>query len=318
MRILITGATGFVGQYLSRLLVSRAGNQVFGTFLSGDSKSAVAGTNLIRCDLRDESKVRHVVEDIYPDHVYHLAALSSVRDSFKDANAVYEANFFGTLNLLEAVRRLHTSARVLLVGSAHAYGAVKRSQMPITERQALSPDTPYGVSKAAADMLGGQFFQSYGIHVIRARPFNHTGPGQSPDFVCSDFAKQFAEIEKGLRAPVLTVGNIRASRDFSDVRDVVRAYELLLRKGKPGDAYNIASGRPIRLREILAVLSSLVSHKVQVRVEQARVRRGESNIVYGSNRKLRRTTSWVPEIDLMTTLRDLYLYWGEVLAAQAR
>ena len=318
MRVLITGATGFVGPHLVLLLASRARNELFGTCLNGDRAKSLDGIRLSVCDLRKEIDVRRLVRAVRPDHVYHLAALSSVADSFQNTRAVYEANFLGTSNLLEALRSFQPAARVLIVGSAHAYGALRRTQGPITEAHALLPNTPYGVSKAAADLLAAQFWQSYGMPVIRARPFNHTGPGQSADFVCSDFAKQFAEIQMGLSKPTVTVGNIRAARDFTDVRDVVRAYELLLCKGKPGEAYNVASGRAVQLREILSVLSSLVSRKVQVCVDEARLRGQEVSIVYGSNRKLRRATGWTPRIDLKKTLRDLYLYWRRALPEQDR
>jgi GDP-4-dehydro-6-deoxy-D-mannose reductase len=315
MRILVTGATGFVGQHLLRLLAfKRRSNQVFGTSLNGESAVTNPNIRVITCDLRDQDRLYHLVRDIRPDHVYHLAALSSVKDSFKNARAVYEANFFASLHLLQAVQRSQPSARVLLVSSAHVYGPVTRRDLPITEHHPLAPDSPYAVSKAAADMLGAQFWRSHGLSVIRARPFNHTGPGQAADFVCSDFARQFALIEAGRREPVVTVGNIKAARDFSDVRDVVRAYDLLLRKGRPGDAYNVSSGRAIPLTEVLTVLSSFVSRKIEVRVEQERIRGAEADAVYGSSAKLRRATGWAPQIPFKKTLLDLYGYWTEALA----
>ncbi len=312
MRILVTGATGFVGRYLSSLLLSRH-HEVWGTFLQRDSGDLPASLQLLHCDLRDFSSVRSAVQQVRPQQVYHLAALSSVRDSFEDAKSVYEANFWGTLNLLEAIRMFRPFPRVLLVGSAHAYGNVKRTQLPITEKHCLAPNSPYGVSKAAADMLGGQVFQSFGMHVIRARPFNHTGPGQSAHFVCSDFSKQFAAIELGLAPPVVSVGDIHSSRDFSDVRDVARAYELLLRQGKAGEAYNVASGRAVSLTRILDILQSFNSRKVRISVEQDRVRSGEPDIIYGSNQKLKRATGWSAQFNLRTTLRDVYLDWKDVL-----
>jgi GDP-4-dehydro-6-deoxy-D-mannose reductase len=165
-------------------------------------------------------------------------------------------------------------------------------------------------------MLGEQFFESYGLGVVRARPFNHTGPGQSTHFVCSDFAKQFASIDLGLSEPVVRVGDISASRDFSDVRDVVRAYELLIRKGKAGDAYNVGSGRAAPLKYILQILQSFTNRKVRINVERKRLRGGESDVIYGSNRKLKHGTGWKPQYELKTTLRDLYLYWKGILESE--
>ena len=315
MRVLVTGATGFVGIHLSRLLLSRR-HRVWGTFLRNDSSELPSALQLVQCDVRNFNSIEEVVQQIQPQQVYHLAALSSVRDSFDDAKSVYEANFGGTLNLLQAIRMSQPSARVLLVGSAHAYGKVKRTQVPISEQQPLAPNSPYGVSKAAADMLGNQFFQNYSIYVVRARPFNHTGPGQSTHFVCSDFAKQFAAIDLGLAPPDVRVGNIRASRDFSDVRDVVRAYELLLRKGKPGEVYNVGSGRAVPLKRMLAILQSFTSQKVQVNVEQQRVRSDESDVIYGNIRKLKESTGWKAQFNLSMTLRDLFLYWKDILGSK--
>ena len=311
MRVLITGATGFVGQHLMRILSRN--REVFGTFLRRDFAASPPGIKLLQCDLRRAVDVQQLVRDIRPGHVYHLAALSSVRGSFNDAKAFYDANFRGTLNLLEAVRTTELSARVLLVGSVHCYGRVKRSHLPIVEAEPLNPDSPYGVSKAAADMLGAQFFQNHGVQVVRARSFNHTGPGQGPEFVCSDFARQFAAIASGLAPPAIRVGNVNIRRDFSDVRDVVRAYALLIRKGTPGQAYNVASGRAVSLREVLGILHSLCPREVKIDVDQQRLRKGEADVLYGSNRKLKQTTGWRPKYDLSTTLRDLYNYWKETL-----
>ncbi len=314
MRVLVTGAGGFVGRYLSELLLAKD-HKVCGTFLQGDSTGQVSGLQLQQCDLRNFKEVQRVITQVRPQDVYHLAALSSVRNSFDDAEAVYKTNFLGALNLLEAIRTFEPSVRVLLVGSAHVYGKVNGARLPVTEQYPLAPDSPYGVSKAAAELVGGQFFQSYQLHVVRARPFNHTGPGQSAHFICSDFARQFAAIELGRAQPVLRVGNLHMARDFSDVRDVVRAYELLLRKGKPGEIYNVGSGRAVPLTRIVEIFQSFVSRSVRVEVEGERVRSGESNVIYGSNRKLKSATGWKPQLSLKDTLRDLYVYWKAKLEA---
>lgn len=313
MRILITGASGFVGQHLSRVLV-QSRQRVFGTFLQHDEDSFPPAVEMMHCDLRQMTEVEKVIVEVRPQQIYHLAALSSVRDSFENSRIVYDANFMGSFNLLEAVRRARLSARILVVSTGHCYGHVKRSRQPVSETEPLAPDSPYGVSKAAADLLAGQYFVNHRLEVIRARPFNHTGPGQPASFVCSDFARQCAAIELGLSDPVIRVGNVHARRDFSDVRDIVRAYVLLMRKGKPGEAYNVGSGQAISIRHILSILKSLCSRKIQVIVEDQRLRRGEADILYGSNRKIMHATGWTPRIELETTLKDSYLYWKEILS----
>src|SRR5579864_4038155 len=229
MRVLVTGACGFVGQHLVHLLRKRR-HEILGTVLGSPPKDKDRKLHFLSCDIRDAGRVSRLVRAFRPDRIYHLAALSSVKDSFKSTREVFEVNFFGTLNVLEAARQYVPKARILVVGSAQVYGEPKGTR-PITEETPLRPQSPYAASKAAADLLAFQYWKAYGLHVVRARPFNHTGPGQAPTFVCSDFAKQIAEIELGLRAPVISVGNLNARRDFSDVRDVVRAYELLAEKG---------------------------------------------------------------------------------------
>jgi GDP-4-dehydro-6-deoxy-D-mannose reductase len=190
-------------------------------------------------------------------------------------------------------------------------------RLPVTEDEPLAPDSPYAASKAAADLMGLQYFRSWNLHVIRARPFNHTGPGQPPQFVCSDLARQVAEIDAALRPPLLQVGNTRAQRDFSDVRDVVRAYEFLLQHGEPGAAYNICSGHSVSIAQILRHLRTFTRRPFRVEVQQKRLRSGEAPRLYGSNRKLRRDTGWKPEYSLAHTLQDVYTHWKTALATRS-
>ena len=312
MRVLVTGGTGFVGQHLIRLLNERK-HIIFSTYLAAASKASQAA-ELLACDIRNQEQVLEVVRDAKPQHIYHLSALSSVIKSFEDSRQVWETNVWGAMNLLDALKEMAPQARVLFVGSSQAYGNVARRRLPVREDERLSPASPYAASKAAAEMLATQFFHSSGLEVICARPFNHTGPGQSPEFVCSDLARQVAEIELGLRSPVLRIGNLNVQRDFSDVRDVVRAYELLMHRGTPGDVYNIASGRGISIAEIVKHLRSFSSRPFQVQVEQKRARPGEVAKFYGSNRKLRRATGWKPEYSLAKTLRDTFEFWKRATA----
>jgi GDP-4-dehydro-6-deoxy-D-mannose reductase len=309
MRVLITGAAGFVGQHLSCLLLAR-GHKVYGTQLGTDPHYKCENVTMLPCDVRDPAMVLAAVQQANPEHIYHLAALSSVQDSFNNATEVYRTNFFGTLHLLDAAKKTVPGARILLVGSSQVYG-VGGGRKPIAEDVPLRPASPYAVSKAAADLLGYQYFAAYKVDVVRARPFNHTGPGQPPSFVCSDFARQIAHIAKGAQEPVIEVGNVNVRRDISDVRDVVAAYELLLEKGQPGEAYNIGSGNPVAISEVIDTLISFCTRKVEVRVKRERLRANDPPVLYASVRKLQQATNWKREYTIAKTLKDMYDYWVE-------
>jgi GDP-4-dehydro-6-deoxy-D-mannose reductase len=272
-----------------------------------------AQIEMLPCDLRDQDQVLGVVNRAAPDRIFHLAALSSVQDSFENEQEVYRTNFAGARNLLEAVRRMAPKARILLVGSSQIYGA-PQDRGAISEEAPLRPSSPYAVSKAAADLLGYQYFAAYGLEVVRARPFNHTGPGQPCTFVCSDFARQAARIARGLQEPVIEVGNLSVRRDFSDVRDVVAAYDLLLERGQAGEAYNIGSGRAVAVSSILDRLISFCGREVEIRVKRERVRGSDPGVVKASVSKLRRATNWKPRYTIERTLRDLYEYWNQAAA----
>lgn len=318
MRALVTGATGFAGKHLVQLLLKR-GYTVWGTYLVGQpAEENAARLRLLRCDIRNKSRVRSIVQKVRPHRVYHLAAFSSVRESVQNFRAAFDTNFWGTFNLLEAIRQAAPTARVLIVGSGQCYGPQKRTDPPVTESHPLSPQDPYSLSKAAADMLAYYYYKHFGLHVVRARPFNHTGPGQSPHFVCPDFARQIAAINLNLSPPILHVGELRVWRDFSDMRDVVLAYQMLLEKGKPGEAYNVASGQSRSLQRIVQSLSSFSAKPIQLIVDPDRLRAGQVRVLCGSSRKLRRATGWRPQFTLPATLKDLYLYWEHKLQASAQ
>lgn len=309
MRILITGATGFVGRYLVRRLCSR-GHEVYGTCLRRTSLLGCStNIDLTACDIRNRKKVQSLLARIRPHLIFHLAAQSSVTRSLRSLRQVMETNFWGTYHLLESACQIVPTSRLLIVASGDCYGQQPLKGLPVTESSCLNPQNPYAISKAAADMLSYYYHRKFALNVVRARPFNHTGPGQSPHFVCSDFARQVAAIDLGLRAPVLQVGNLDVQRDFTDVRDVVRAYEQLMRHGKQGEAYNIASERPVSLRKIVQGLLSFSHRPIRVSVETHRLRVGEPLVHYGSNGKIRRLTGWRPVYPLRRTLRSLYLYW---------
>jgi GDP-4-dehydro-6-deoxy-D-mannose reductase len=306
MRILITGATGFVGQHLVRLLLSRK-QDVYGTYFCAPAECELAA-KLFSCDVRDADSVRTVVSQTRPQQIYHLAAQSSPSQSLEQTRDFYETNFWGTYNLLETARQLVPKARILFVGSGQCYGEAG-NRKALTESAAFAPPNPYALSKAAADMLAGQYYFRFGLQVIRTRPFNHTGPGQQLGFVCSDYARRIAAIDLGDERPVLRIRDSLARRDFSDVRDVVRAYQLLIEKGKPGEAYNVASGRLVSVKEITSILVSFCSRSIHVSEEHRPSHRGDISNLYGSALKLSRATGWKPRYNIRQTLRDLFEYW---------
>jgi GDP-4-dehydro-6-deoxy-D-mannose reductase len=314
VKILITGIAGFAGSHLAELLIKR-GNEVFGTCLAGESLENIRPISrrlhLSTCDVTRFDHLLRVVRRMRPDQIYHLAALSSVGKSFSEPLDTIGNNIRGTLNLLESVRKLYKPVRILVVGSSDMYGKVTPKEVPITEKKALLPVSPYGVSKAACDLLAYQYFESYRVLAIRARAFNHTGPRQSGGFVIPDFASQIAQIEAGLLPPVIKAGDLSSRRDLSDVRDVVKAYVSLMRRGKPGQAYNICSQKAYRIKDVLKSLLALSKTKIKVEVDKNKYRPAEIPILKGNNSKIRKATGWKPQIPLEKTLKDTLDFWRE-------
>jgi GDP-4-dehydro-6-deoxy-D-mannose reductase len=229
-----------------------------------------------------------------------------------------DTNIIGEVNLFEAVRDAKLDTRIQIAGSSEEYGLVDQDQLPIKETTLLRPLSPYGVSKVAQDLLGFQYYQSYGMHIVRTRAFNHTGPRRGEVFVESNFAKQLAEIEAGLREPVLEVGNLEAIRDFSDVRDIVRAYWLALELGEPGEVYNICTGRGWKIKEILDILLDLSGTVVEIKPHPARMRPSDVPVLIGSNDKFTAQTTWQPQIAFSQTILDLLNYWRKKVAGRQR
>jgi GDP-4-dehydro-6-deoxy-D-mannose reductase len=251
------------------------------------------------------------VEEIKPDYIFHLAAQSFVPSSFVDPWDTLENNIRSELNLLEAVRQSGREVWFLIVGSNEEYGAPEPDELPQTELNPLRPNNPYAVSKVGQDFLGLQYHLAYGIAVVRVRPFNHTGPGQSPRFVVPAFASQIAHIEVGLQEPVMRVGNLATSRDFVDVRDIVRAYHLAVTEGEPGEVYNLASGQPQSIQSILETLLGYSETDIRVERDPEQYRPVDVPVVYGSAEKFYRRTGWVPRIPFEQTLQDTLVYWRE-------
>ncbi len=302
MRALVTGASGFVGHYLTAALRA-AGDEVLA------AGSARDGEGFAPIDLADVRSLRAVIDQAEPDVIYHLAAQAFVPESIEMPYATYDANILGTARLLQAVRDWRGSSgqnpRILFTSSAEVYGRHSPSELPLTESLDTRPANPYAASKAAAEALVLAEARSFEMDVIVTRAFNHIGVGQSEHFVVSSFATQLANISAG-SAPLLYVGNLQAQRDFLDVRDVVAAYLALARDGQSTQVYNICSGIPISISEILRQLITAAGVPVEVREDPARMRPSDVPVFYGSNQKICQLTGWSPKIALRQSLREIY------------
>jgi GDP-4-dehydro-6-deoxy-D-mannose reductase len=313
MRVLITGITGFAGSHLADLCLTKKGVELFGIVRWRSRTENIEHiwdkVKLLECDLRDATSTRDAIEEIRPDYIFHLAAQSFVPTSWNAPTESLVTNIVGQLNVFEAVRKIKLACRIQIACSSEEYGMVYPGEVPIRETNPLRPLSPYAVSKVGQDMLAYQYFMSYRTDVVRTRGFNHTGPRRPAIFVCSDFAKQIIDIERGARKPVIRVGNLDARRDFTDVRDIVRAYWLALEKGKSGEVYNLCSGTSYRIGEILEMLLSLAGVKAEVEQDAARLRPSDVPHLEGSSEKFRADTGWEPEIPFERTLRDLLDFW---------
>ncbi|MEK0313656.1 GDP-mannose 4,6-dehydratase [Cohnella sp. 56] len=320
MKALITGGTGFVGRYLIEHL-TQLGYEI--AVVNRASSSALPGFKNVQqhlIELADESLMQKFINKYQPEHIYHLAGFSSVRDSWDSKKEAFQSNVMDTLSFFEVIRKSSVAqkVRVLTVGSSEEYGRVTDLMKPIVENTKRNPISPYGISKATTQMLAKQYYESYGINVIHARPFNHIGPRQRLGFVATDFAKQIAEIEVNLRPPALRVGNLMAERDFSDVRDIVTAYEMLLRLGESGQTYNVCSGVPTAIKSILEYYTFYSIRKdITIEVDQALFRPIDVPSYVGDPQKLRNQTGWENRIALQDSLKDVLNYWrGEIRATE--
>lgn len=315
MRVLITGITGFAGSHLADYCLSRGDVEVFGIVRWRSRTENIehfeSKVKLLECDLRDATSTRSIIEEIKPEFIFHLAAQSYVPTSWKAPSESLTTNVLGQLNIFEAVRRVNLDCRIQIAGSSEEYGMVYPNELPIKEENPLRPMSPYAVSKVAQDLLGYQYYMSYKMDIIRTRGFNHTGPRRPPVFVCSDFAKQIVDIEKGLREPVIYVGNLEARRDFTDVRDTVRAYFLALEKGESGQVYNICSEKSYSMQEVLDKLLALSDTSVEVRQEPSRMRPSDVPVLEGDCSRFRDATGWRPEIPFDQSLQDIMTFWRD-------
>jgi GDP-4-dehydro-6-deoxy-D-mannose reductase len=315
-KALITGISGFAGSFLSEHLLSQ-NHEVSGIYIKEESLKNLDGfsekLDLIKLDLLDGPLVEKTIGEKKPDLIFHLAALTSPKDSFDAPAETMQNNIKAQLNILEAVRKNSPDTKVLVISSAEIYGRVDEKDLPIDEETKLMPTSPYAVSKITQDFLGLQYFLSYGLKVIRVRPFNHIGPRQSDRFVVGAFAKKIAEIEKGKRDPVLPVGNLKSKRDFTDVRDMVRAYAIAIKNGEIGEVYNLGKGVSHSVSEILDKLLSMSTAEIQVKEDPSLLRPSDSSDLVCDATKFKNISSWEPEIEIDETLKDTLDYWRNII-----
>jgi len=310
VKVLITGIAGFAGSHLAELALQE-GAEVVGTVLPGAPVGNLAAIQdsirILPCDLTEPGAAGRVLAEARPDRVFHLAGASVVGTSWAQRAEVLRQNLEGTFQLLEGLRAV--PAPCLLVSSAELYGAVPEQAQPITESQPPGPLSPYALSKACQELYAGYYVRAERLPIVIVRAFNHVGPRQGPGFVWSDIARQVATIEKGLHPPVLEVGTLTTRRDFTDVRDMVRAYWLCLERAAPGEVYNAATGRAVAIRDVVDGFLALAGRPIEVRVAPERVRPIDLPLLLGDAGRLRALTGWKPEIALEQSLANVLSDW---------
>jgi len=308
-KALIIGISGFVGGYLAKELIDN-GIEVYGA----DIKKGELNDNIkfIRINLLEQGSIINALSDIRPDFIINLAAISSVKGSWDMPDVTFDVNVKGVINLFEAIRKVNLKSRVLLIGSSEQYGKITQGEK-VDEEYALNALNPYGISKITQEKLAMMYKETYGIDVILVRAFNHTGPKQALGFVVPDFAKQIAELEMLNKEPVMYVGNLKAERDISDVRDIVKGYYALLIKGRSGEIYNIGSGTAHSMEYLLNSLIKLSSKKISVEIDEKKFRPVDTPRIVCNNDKIITDTGWKPEISIDKTLLDSYIYWKNII-----
>lgn len=338
MKSLVIGAAGFVGSYLIRHLKQGLGHQVAATKMPQEQIYAKAfGTcgmdvfdlniydpniydpdvydldiydlDIYDLDILDQDALLELLQVTHPDYVFHLAAQSSVAIAWKDPRLTVDVNIQGAVNVLEGLRRLDWRPRLLLVGSGEEYGFVQPGEIPIREDNRIHPGNIYAATKACQNMLGSIYARAYGLEVMMVRAFNHIGPNQDPIFVVADFCRQAARIEAGQKEAVMRVGNLDVRRDFTDVRDVVRAYAMLAERGKAGETYNVGSGKAVRIADILQMILKSSTADIRVETDTSRLRPVDLPVIEADIRKLKETTGWRPSIPLGQTIEETLNYW---------
>jgi GDP-4-dehydro-6-deoxy-D-mannose reductase len=318
MRILVTGITGFAGGHLAEALLVRPGVELHGVSRRarwpGEWHHLEERVRLWSCDLSDRAGLAAPLEEIRPEQIYHLAGYAHVGKSFQEPDAAWHGNTLATRRLYEAIVHWGGRPRILFVGSGLIYGDPDKAELAHAEDSTWRPASPYASSKAAADLVSFEFSRTAGLDIVRARPFNHIGPRQSPEFAVANFARQIAAAEYGRHPSFLETGNLQTQRDLTDVRDTVRAYILLMEQGRTGEAYNVARGEAHTMQSVLDRMLALSRVPIEVRRRDHLVRATENAVIRGDTAKLRRETGWTPAYSLDQTVRDTLNYWRALTA----
>ncbi len=325
-KILITGISGFVGGHFVHLLSSRHNN----IEIHGISRSKPAwdfintpaellnGHYFHQADLNDIPKIKLLIEEIQPDYILHLAAQSSVAESWKSPVFSFMNNTNIFLNIIDTVRLNDNAAKVLSIGSSEQYGIVSEKDLPITEERPQCPENPYAVARVAQEHLARIYAKGYDLDICCTRSFNHCGPGQTDRFVVSAIVKQFVMVARGIQKPVIHIGNGMIVRDFVDVHDVIEAYYLLLTKGLKGEVYNICSGQGRAIQDIVTLLSKMLCIRVDILQEQSQIRPIDNPRIVGSYQKIQRDLGWKPSIPFEESLMSMYQYWDKRIKDESK
>jgi len=321
MKVLITGITGMAGSHLAEYLLGQSNWELHGTLRWRSNRDNIAafekGLHLHECELRDPYAVMRLMKEIRPLRIYHLASQSNVAASWNSPRETLVNNITAQLNIFEAIRQLELlDTRIHVAGSSEEYGLVYKHELPVKETNPLRPLSPYAVSKVTQDTLAYQYHKSYGLHVVRTRAFNHTGPRRGDVFVTSSFARQIVEIEMGKREPVIRVGNLKAKRDFTDIRDVVKAYVIALERCEAGSVFNIGSGKSYSIKHVLDLLLGMSRLIIQVKEDPEKMRPSDVPVMVSDSSRFMQETGWRPQIPFKQSLLDLLQYWREKLGVQ--
>ena len=317
MRALIIGGAGFVGQHLINHIKEQTDWQIYVTKIPSE-KLEINGVTILDLDILNMGEINQLLQQVQPDYIFHLAAQSSVAYSWKNPGLTIDVNIKGTVNVLDAVRFLSNKPRVLLIGSGEEYGYIQEDEVPIKETNATRPGNVYAATKVAQNNIGTIYAKAYQMDIVMVRAFNHIGPNQEPMFVVADFCKQVVDIEFGLKEPTLKVGNLNAKRDFTDVRDVVRAYVLLVQKGVSGEIYNVGSGYALEINQILQKIISLSKTSIKIEVDAQRIRPSDIPIIEADTAKIYECIQWSPLIPIEQTLEETLDYWRNRVAKQVK
>ncbi|MDO5339013.1 MAG: GDP-mannose 4,6-dehydratase [Eubacteriales bacterium] len=308
MKALVIGGGGFVGPYLVKHLTNDLGYEVTVTKTVKETLN-MDNVTVKDLDILDIDQIKTLLEEEKADYIFHLAAQSSVAYSWKNPTLTVDVNIKGCINLLEAIRQIDKKPRVLLIGSGEEYGHIKKDECPIVEDNVVRPGNIYAATKSCQNMLGKIYSDAYNLDIMMVRAFNHIGPNQTPMFVVADFCKQVADIEKGIQEPVINVGNLSAKRDFTDVRDVVKAYAKLVAGGKRGETYNVGTGHAVAIEDILKSIIAMSDKEIEVKVDPAKLRPVDVPIIEPDISKIKKEVGWEPVIPLEQTLKETLEHW---------